>query len=295
MIRVLVLLLALALALPAAAQAPEPRVSWDPADPDIGDILMLTVEIDVPENLLVTFPRIDDDAPGFAITGRLAAEPEQNVTGQRRWRQSYRIEPQTTGQLVLPDLAIVVHDPNSMAETRVPLSGIAIPVRSLVAPDADHRLIRDVRGPLRLSPPGTGDLPWAYVVAAAVLIAGVALFLVRRRQPPAVATATASPRDEALRALTVLDPQTETDDRFHTELSGILRTYLDRAFAIAAPRRTTSEAIGELRARGADGADLLGPALAQCDRVKFARGATGADARNRALDAVLSFVKAGEA
>ncbi|MCC6235363.1 MAG: hypothetical protein IT580_22180 [Verrucomicrobiales bacterium] len=63
-------------------------------------------------------------------------------------------------------------------------------------------------------------------------------------------------------------------DAFCTEVSRILREYLERRFGWNAPDRTTEEFLGSLRAESTfteDQRRTLGEFLAGCDLVKFAR------------------------
>lgn len=273
----------------ARADAPDVAVSWQPARPDIGDIVMLTVEITVSENLLVTFPRLDEDMAGFAVTGRLPSEPERAVVGSRLWRQVYRLELEGTGDIALPDISVTVHDPETLAEITAVATGLTIPVAARAAHVTDLRSITGARGTVGISVARRDNT----VLIAGLLSASLIVVLLigwRLRRKPGIAPITIDPpRLTALRALERLDP--DSGAQFHTDLAQVLRTYLDRALGVGAPRQTTGEAVAALRVRDLD-ASLLQQALSQCDRVKFARAEPGREDRDRVRSAAIAFVSA---
>jgi hypothetical protein len=138
--------------------------------------------------------------------------------------------------------------------------------------------LRDVVEPWKIVP------VWEWVLGAALavllLAAAVVAFLVwwRARQrrlhqppdapPPVPAHVRARQHlEEALRYLS--DP-----DRFCTEVSWILRQYLEDRFGWNAPDRTTEEFLQELRSHRElpeNLRNLLADFLTRCDMVKFAR------------------------
>ena len=63
-------------------------------------------------------------------------------------------------------------------------------------------------------------------------------------------------------------------EEFYVEVSAILRTYIERRFALAAPEQTTEEFLRGLAGRGdfsQENRRALGEFLRHCDLVKFAR------------------------
>ncbi|MEM7189549.1 MAG: hypothetical protein AAF439_08045 [Pseudomonadota bacterium] len=296
MIRLAAIMLALCVAVPAAAQEiSAPRVSWAPEAPDVGDLIMLRVEIDVPYDHLVSFPRLRDKQAGFRIDGRLVTEPLATSTGTRTWVQEYRLEPQSTGTLAVPDLAILIHDPKTLVEAAAIAAEIRIPVRSLVAEDADPRFIKPERAVMALRPAQSDLLPWILgLLAGGVALIVLAYAFLTRRRDVTAAEQSRPPGEEALERLDALRAKVddaEADRRFHDDLAAVLRTYLDRGLSVAAPRRTTTETGVALRGVLPDAAPAT-DILRSCDGVKFARGISTTDARERLKAGTAEFIRA---
>ena len=120
---------------------------------------------------------------------------------------------------------------------------------------------------------------WKWVLLA-VVIAGVVGFLIRRRhaarraalggQVAARAHVDALAELEKARAL-MSPPQSRP---YGIAVSGIVRHYLERRFALVAPRRTTGEFLLETAASAElepAHRELLSAFLGSCDFLKFAR------------------------
>lgn len=137
---------------------------------------------------------------------------------------------------------------------------------------------------------------WPYWLALSLVISTglvVAGWKVARRR----GRAAAPPLPPDLWALAELDrleamklPEAGAVERFHTLLSDVVRSYLERRFDMRAPRQTTIEFLETMRQSPqltATQQELLRAFLSRCDLAKFARampsaeecGATAAMAR----------------
>ena len=84
-------------------------------------------------------------------------------------------------------------------------------------------------------------------------------------------------------------------DRFYTELSGVVRHYIEDRFGLRAPEQTTEEFLQELTRRLmlVDAQRLaLSHFLEQCDLVKFAKVRPTTHEGGTALRAARTFVEA---
>ena len=150
--------------------------------------------------------------------------------------------------------------------------------------------IRDIRGPI-LSPPGHAW--WPYVAAATVIaiVALVAREVVRRRRRPVSADVVALRALESARELIGRgDPRA-----FGVRVSDAVRTYVETAFSVHAPRRTTDELSAELMTDGSPVASYrgeLGTFLGFCDLAKYARWSLSRDDMTGMLDSAAQFVRA---
>jgi hypothetical protein len=151
--------------------------------------------------------------------------------------------------------------------------------------------IRDIRGPI-VDPPSHAIWPW--LLAGFGLIAVVTAMLLvrrwraRRRVPADVA---------ALRALEAARPAIEGGDAhaFSTEVSDAVRTYVEAAFALRAPQRTTDELLAELMSDGSPVAAHraeLGTFLGYCDLAKYARWSLSRTDMTGMLTSAETFVRA---
>ncbi len=130
--------------------------------------------------------------------------------------------------------------------------------------------IRDIRGPKFILS------PWALwaAIAAVVLLAlcGYWLWRWQRRRSARALT----PFEIALKGLEDIRARMLPGSarEFSTEVSSIVRTYIEQRFDVTATRRTTEEFLRELlesaNASLARHRTLLGEFLQQCDVVKFA-------------------------
>ena len=151
--------------------------------------------------------------------------------------------------------------------------------------------IRDIRGPIVEAASATW-WPYALVaVLAIVLVAVAARALLRRRAGALAPHERALRRLDASRALIAgADPH-----RFSVEVSAAVRAYVEEAFAVHAPRRTTEELLGALMIDGSPVAahrGALGPFLAQCDLAKYARSSLSPADMTRMVDTAQTFVRA---
>lgn len=134
--------------------------------------------------------------------------------------------------------------------------------------------IRDIAPPVEITDP-----LWIYPVAGAVLLALLAgaIWALRRKPAPAVATATEDPRTQALDILHALK-QNYADippDRFAEDTVGALRLILAERFGSASHSQTPDEFFAAHRADLAHHFDQarreqLAALLSSCDRMRFA-------------------------
>jgi hypothetical protein len=122
------------------------------------------------------------------------------------------------------------------------------------------------------------DWPAYAMVAGVVLLgiglgAGMAIRLAGKRSAKPQATA----QEAALKELTGVEalglPDKGEFERYHTELSSIVRRYLERRFGLAATRQTTAEFLESMKTSTAllpAQQALLRDFLEQCDLAKFA-------------------------
>ncbi|MFA5688466.1 MAG: hypothetical protein WC959_04895 [Kiritimatiellales bacterium] len=277
-------------------QAPELLLEGFTADATIsanaihaGDNVVLTFSAVHPEGSVVRFP-----APGKnrEIVVRNRATSTGSITaGVLKTEEQIQFTSFRFGSFPVFSGAAVCVFPDG-TETRLELPTPVLHVEKLIDP-GDTKL-SDIRGivkpPLRLS--------WKLLVLLFVGITAVAagiitLFLLRKPQPASRAPAP-PPHTIARQALILLKAKEWIPDPFFTELSFILRTYLENRFSIHAPESTTEELTRmmsydhrlNLREQ-----QILRDFMVRADLVKFAAAGAEQNVMQTAFSTVESFVE----
>jgi hypothetical protein len=150
--------------------------------------------------------------------------------------------------------------------------------------------IREIRGPI-LAPEQPAWWPYAVVALAAIVLALGVRWLIHRRGAPL------SPQAEALRTLEAARPLIDRSDPngFSQLVSDAVRNYVERAFAVHAPRRTTEELLAQLMTDASPVAAHraeLGRFLEFCDLAKYARWSLTRDDMTGMVASAETFVRA---
>lgn len=274
-------------------------VTVTPTSPLIGDMMSLTLEVDVKEGVILTMPasreafhrlEVDDEDETHEVT----------ADGQR-FTQTYSIQAAASGRMRVPPMRLVFVDNRSEAEAKgqeveLLTDEVSILVRPVLEGDAaTDAVLRPVRRPLEeyLGPSLWRRYWWAFVGGPAALCALVALFFVRRNRKLIVI----SPFERATVALSQLEagglPDAEALDSWYVELSHIVRVYLEGRFSVRAPDLTTEEFLRDAQRSeriSAEHKALLSGFLADCDQVKFAGYAPGDEESRSVLEAARRFL-----
>jgi hypothetical protein len=133
--------------------------------------------------------------------------------------------------------------------------------------------IRDIRGPKELS---QGSSWLTAIVGATVIGAALCAWFIWRRRRDRCHVTRLTPAQEALRRLEEARPLMRPDSarEFGIATSEVIRSYLEKRFAVVATRTTTEEFLHALLQESNDALSRHRPLLAQflerCDFVKFA-------------------------
>jgi hypothetical protein len=143
--------------------------------------------------------------------------------------------------------------------------------------------IHDIHGPIV----SHAHVIWPYFVIAAGVLAAVALVAWLVRKKPA------TPAERALRELQ--RTQIADAEQFSTHVCDVIRAYVEDAFGIHAPRRTTDELLADLMTDGSPVAahrSELGEFLGFCDLAKYARFSLSSAQMTAMLSSAETFVRA---
>ncbi len=157
--------------------------------------------------------------------------------------------------------------------------------------------LHDIRGPVLL-PDSSGLISWSLVALAVLILAGLLLYLWKRRQKGG--QTLPDPQAMALSELTRLRPMMNAEQAlvYAAGLSEILRRYIEKKFLIHSTAQTTREFFAGLTSNPqalsimARHHDRLQECLRQCDMAKFAHRIPEPAQMEAMAQAVQSFIEA---
>lgn len=258
----------------------------------VGDPVTLTMTARHPSGSTITFPNIGKDKE-IAVRGRSQDSKKLSDTVLET-EESWKLTSFRVGDWTLTTNPVVCIWTNASEKTQ-PLPELILRVQSSLSETNATKLsdIKDiVKPPLRI--PRT--LLIILAVALLALIAGVITLLLLRRKKQAALQATPSlpPHVIARRALDSLKAKIWNPEPFFTELSLILRSYLEDRFDLNAPESTTEELTRSMSKDvrlGMKEQQTLRNFLTQADLVKFARAGAEKEVMQNAFATVDEFVE----
>lgn len=253
-----------------------------PSDVWFGDPVTLELRVLTPDDYLVRFPAANAFAELEATAGP-AGDARPAAEGGLEWRQSYAVAALSPGTLEIPP-AVVAYARRPAAADAAPeyahelVTGtLKVNVRSALTTQDSVQAPRDITG-TRLSPEPVS--PWRRAAWVGGVVAAAALVYVAFRLLRAWLIRPAPPVAPEVWALRALQELVAADwiaagrvREFYYRLSEIVRAYIERKFALAAPEMTTEEFLNSLATdRNPLPCDpgRLREFLSACDIVKYA-------------------------
>jgi hypothetical protein len=220
--------------------------------------------------------------------------------GRERLEAAFRLSPKPPKENTVEfrPLAVEFAEGPDGKHGKVMWQAVKLRITTDVASLDVKKELRDItppESPPPLPPSWTRWLPWAGVAAAiAGLVAG-GWGLRRRFASPA---APLAPHEWAARELDRVEalrlPEAGEVERYHTLLSDVVRSYLERRFSLPASQQTTAEFLETMR-RSPQLAPaqqaLLRDFLERCDMAKFARAAPSPEECRAVAGMARSFVQ----
>ena len=246
--------------------------------------IRLTLAVEAPLHTIVTLPEIGDDLGPFVVASQSAFGPSAASSGTELWRREYLLEAESVGELIVPPLTVTYREQIELEAPAHELrtEPLAITVISVLPADVDIAAPKDIAPPVPLPRSAASWLPWL-LGALAIGLAVLAVLAWRRwRRPRPAATALRPAHLLALAELERLQGQLPADqpgsEEVYVRLADILRRYVVWRFGQRASAQTTEELLASADRSGGPIAarrHLIGPVLAACDLVKFARHRPG--------------------
>jgi hypothetical protein len=249
----------------------------------IGDHVGLTLKYSGPATSQVLWPFLPDTILGsITVIGRgkidtVFAADKKSVT----YSQQFNITSYDSGFYTIPSISFRYR---VLPDTTTSLSGTNMTLIAVHTVKVDTTLaIKPIIGPIKVPLSFREMLPWILAVLALILlIAGVIWYVKKRRKQEPVfrlkPVVVLSPHEKAIQEFEKLRTkklwQSGREKEYHSELTEILRTYIEDRFKVPALEQTSSEIAGSLKnvaGCSKDDLDKLGRILTLADMVKFAK------------------------
>ena len=258
--------------------------AWQPGEP-----ITLRITATTPAGMSVRMPSLGETAGAFDVRPlkSSAAAPGETLLAADlvAW---------DAGSLEVPAMEVSATDVDGKTLTaKIPAASVTL--TSLLGDDMPlTELASGIRGPVDI-----GGRPWWWAMAAAaVVVGGIAIWKLMSRRAPDAPEPELPAGEWAMLELARLEqerlPERGEVEGFFVRLSDVVRAYVERRFAIAAPDRTTQEFLRE----AAYHPDLagqhertIGAFLRSADMVKFAAARPGTETCDNALAAMRGFVE----
>ena len=262
---------------------------------EAGDEIRLTLSVDLVQAAAVLWPPLEAPLPGM----ELFSDQTDSLDGQLVRRLSYLQF--DTGTYLMPGFPIALvrgRDTNQLATAALPFTVGLVPVDTA---DALRPIIerRDV---------DYKPIPWLMYGFFALLLLSIGGFLFYRyywsKRPKPIREEPVRPEpvilidEHALQRLQELEArrlwQQEQIKPYYSELTDIVREYIERRFGEPALESTTAEIMQRLQphALSPESAQALGAMLRLADTIKFAKARPLPDQHQRALRDAVAFVEA---
>mgnify|MGYP006295358553 CR=1 FL=1 len=261
--------------------------------------LRIELETRAGEQWRVAFPEVSAELGGFSVVERAPEDRRLLSNGTLVSTRAYRLEPFLPGEYTIPSLELQFGEPGTEFSFTLVSDEVDVEVQSELPPTVGEQDIEDIEEPRSLE-----SRTWLWVAAGSggvlLLAAAGALLIVRakRRRSRPSAEPEKSPWVEAresLQALLSAESEGTVDpDSFYTELTGILRRYIERRFDVRAPEQTTEEFLEAARHSEALAPyrEMLEDFLTHADLVKFAAYEPSESEVGSSIEACRSFVEA---
>lgn len=249
----------------------EAAAAVDKARIRIGDKIIYSLTVKAKSNIEVEFPQILPlESAGFAVKG--FGSSQKGLFGRKTFKQWYILDTYVSGEHAIPATAIKYRAKGQTDWQELSVNEVKLEVKSVLDAATNKIALRDIRGPKSFA----GQMR-LYALVTLTLLAVFSLILLHkkrdeRRASPVPAHIIAY---EALAALEKKDYIRKGLTKiYYTELSDIVRRYLEYRFNIRAPEMTTEEFLIKVKEDSILSLEhkiLLRDFLTHCDLVKFAQ------------------------
>ncbi len=273
-------------------QAVKTVTKVNPKDCSIGVPVRYSLEVSAPSGFQVEMPDMSVEFANFTVKDHRVSR--RDFFGTRTIRDEYVVVSYVPGNYTIAGLPVKYRENAGGQWLEIQSEPGAFAIKSALQGNVTVSL-RDIKG-------AVWSVPWYWVLvlACVIVVCAVALFVrFKRSAEMAPLTAPARPAHEI--ALEELDALERKDlarrgdwKTYYSELSDIVRRYLENRFGLAAPDMTTEEFLVYVRDRSileTSYKSLLREFLTASDLVKFARYVPDAQEGDQAMVTARQFVE----
>lgn len=266
----------------AGAQEITARAGLDTSSILIGQQVMLKINVSLPKGKAITLPVFTDSlATGVEIVGQSRVDTLKTTDQQRlNLVQLLRITSFDTGFHKIP--AIPIYESGKMDSLHILAFTNELFLTVNTIPVDTAQAIKDVKGVMSVPLSFWEIFRWVLLALVIILlVAGVWYYIRKRRKKLPVFVLPSRPAVPAhIQALEELEKlrvakiwQAGKVKEYHTQLTDILRVYLERRFNVQAMEMTTDEILDALKTASstAEAIAKMAEILQLADLVKFAK------------------------
>lgn len=266
------LALAITIAAPASAQAPfevKAGVTIVPDTVRVGDPFRVTIGVRAPRGATIEFAKAMDSSASVQSLDPVAVRTSADTTASEQYAD-YRVAAWDIGSQPVQIADVIVRF--NGVDRRIPISGNAVFVRSILPADSAQRIPKPPRALFEFT-----QFPWwlwALIAAAIVAVGLLVWWWIRRRRRPPLAVivdpfARAESEFQRIEALALLEAGER--GRYVTLMIEVLRDYLAARYAEAALSLTSTELQRSVGGLPFVPQERLTRVLTEADLIKFAR------------------------
>jgi len=274
----------------------QPIKAWAKIDKNsvtIGDKIRYTLVVKSSRGIEVKFPQFVDNLGGFAV--RDFGSSTRNWWFFKVYKKWYLLDTYTSGDYTIPAAVIKYRKKGTNSWHKVNVKKLKVKVKSVLKAANGTSDIRDIYPPVYLF-----DKTKIFIIAVLIVLLGVCAsvwWVISVRKKPEKSTPKPKADEIAYKDLEELKSKDYISkgrfEAYFTELSDIVRHYLENRFNIRAPEMTTEEFLNTLRYDNIlsyEHKNFLKDFLSHCDLVKFARYESNVAEAQKGYDAAKNLI-----
>ncbi len=292
-------ILLLFLWLGGSASAQDAAARLDSTEIYIGDQISFYLEFTAPDSVEAQWPyRQDTLTDKIEILRQSEVDSMPSGEGRYKLKQELRITSFDTGYLAIPPVSFSYQDNGEEKTTKT--EPLLLRVKPVEVDTAQP--IRAIKGPMSAPLTLAEVLPWLLGAVALILLALLIWYVVKRRKAhkPVIPVKTKPRQPAHTEALNALDRLKEKKlwqqghvKAYYSELSYIIRYYIERRYEIPAVESVSGDILDDLNDAGLSKAlsEKLSGLFELSDLAKFAKLEPLPAENEKALQDAFSFVK----